>query len=63
MFGLASVWEGCFEFPGDFEGIESSSCSCNGLRVSIHMNLWACRLTLYAELGFNGVFMPSSRRI
>jgi len=34
MFGLASVWEGCFEFSGDFEGIESSGCSCDGLDVS-----------------------------
>jgi len=34
VFGLTCVGEGCFEFSGDFEGIESSGCSCDGLDVS-----------------------------
>ena len=46
MFGLASVGEGCFEFSRDFEGIESSGCSCDGLDVSKHMKSWVGRRTL-----------------
>lgn len=34
MLGLAGVWEGCFEFSGDFEGIESTSRSGDSLLVS-----------------------------
>lgn len=39
MFGLASVGEGCFEFSGDFEGIESPGRPCDSLDVSIHMGI------------------------
>jgi len=34
MLGLAGVWERCFKFSGNFEGIESTRRSANGLMVS-----------------------------